>query len=112
MERLLKFVAVSDLYSSSMSCGAEPHSSVIFCTMASHFLSGLPTGCTMEQAEIAPAFTNGVEGWSFSSKMAMIELNGSPVASAPIISSTFCAPYWRRISMAVCTFDTDSMPKR
>lgn len=32
---------------------------------------------------MAPAFTNGVEGWSFSSKMAMMELNGSPVASAP-----------------------------
>ena len=27
---------------------------------------------------MAPAFTNGVEGWSFSSKMAMMELNGSP----------------------------------
>ena len=34
------------------------------------------------------------------------------VASAPIMSNTFCAPYWRRMSMAVCTFDTDSMPKR
>ena len=76
----MKLVAVSDLYSSSMSCGAEPQSSVIFCTMASHFLSELPTGCTMEQAEIAPAFTNGVEGWSFSNKMAMMELNGRPVA--------------------------------
>ena len=80
--------------------------------MAFHFLSELPVGRTMEQADIAPALTNGVEGWSFSNKMAMIELNGRPVASAPIMSNTFCAPYWRRMSMAVCTFDTDSMPKR
>ena len=61
--------------------------------IAFHLASLLPMGCTMLSALMAPAFTNGVEGWSFSSKIAMMELNGSPVASAPIISSTFCAPY-------------------
>ncbi len=45
-------------------------------------------GCTILQAEMAPAFTSGVDGWSFSNKIAMMELKGKPVASAPIISST------------------------
>ena len=44
--------------------------------------------------------------------MAMIELKGSPVASAPIWESTFLALYWFIARMAVGTFDTDSMPKR
>ena len=58
MERLLKLVAVSDLYSSSMSCGAEPHSSVtvsythlvetggrISEEMLMAFVAELPDGC-------------------------------------------------------------------
>ena len=93
MERLLKFVADSDLYNSSISCGALPHSSVILSTMAFHLASLFPTGCTILLAEMAPAFTNGVDGWSFSNKMAMMELNGSPVASA----QSFRAPWGRRI---------------
>ena len=79
-------------------------------TMAFHLPSLSPTGCTIEQALIAPAFTSGVEGWSFSSRIAMIELKGSPVASAPIFVSTSCALYWFIARMAVGTFDTDSMP--
>ena len=59
---------------------------------------------------MAPAFTSGVEGWSFSSRMAMIELKGSPVASAPILPSTSWPPYWFMARIAVGTFDTDSMP--
>ena len=42
----------------------------------------------------------------------MIELKGSPVASAPMRSSTSCAPYCCMASSAVGTFETDSMPKR
>ena len=112
MERLLKFVSDSDLYNSSISWGALPHKSVTFSTMASHFLAESPIGCTILQAEMAPAFTNGVDGWSFSSRIAMIELKGRPVASAPILSNISLAPYWRSARIAVCTLDTDSMPKR
>jgi len=81
-------------------------------TIAFHLASALPVGLIIEQAEIAPALTSGVEGWSFSSRIAMIELKGSPVASAPIWESTFLALYWFIARMAVGTFDTDSMPKR
>ena len=79
-------------------------------TMAFHLPSLSPTGLIIEQAEMAPAFTSGVEGWSFSSRMAMIELKGSPVASAPILPSTSWPPYWFMARIAVGTFDTDSMP--
>jgi len=41
----------------------------------------------------------------------MIELKGSPVASAPIRSRISFAPYWFMARIAVGTFDTDSMPK-
>ena len=40
----------------------------------------------------------------------MIELKGSPVASAPIFASTSSGLYWFIVRMAVGTFDTDSMP--
>ena len=40
----------------------------------------------------------------------MIELKGSPVASAPIFVSTSSGLYWFIVRMAVGTFDTDSMP--
>jgi len=72
--------------------------------IAFHLPSLSPTGCTIEQALIAPAFTSGVEGWSFSSRIAMIELKGSPVASAPIFVSTSCALYWFIARMAVGHF--------
>ena len=49
-------------YNSSISCGALPHRSVTFPTMASHFLAESPIGCTILQAEMAPAFTSGVDG--------------------------------------------------
>ena len=78
--------------------------------MAFHLPSLSPTGLTIEQAEMAPALTSGVEGWSFSSRMAMIELKGSPVASAPILSRISCPLYWFMARIAVGTFDTDSMP--
>ena len=79
--------------------------------MARHLPSASPVGRIIEQAEMAPAFTSGVEGCSFSSSSAMIELKGSPVASAPIRSRISFAPYWFMARIAVGTFDTDSMPK-
>jgi len=42
--RLLKFVADSERYNSSINSGALPESSVIFFTIAAHFSFGLPTG--------------------------------------------------------------------
>ena len=48
--------------------------------------------------------------WSFSSRIAMIELNGSPVASAPIFCRIVSAPYCCIARMAVGTFETDSIP--
>lgn len=57
--------------------------------MASHLARASPIGLTMLHAAIAPALTSGVEGWSFSSRMAIIELKGSPVASAPIHGEQF-----------------------
>ena len=80
-------------------------------TMAFHFPSASPTGLTIEQALMAPALTSGVEGWSFSSRMAMMELKGRPVASAPMRFITFWGPYCSMASSAVGTFETDSMPK-
>ncbi len=41
-----------------------------------------------------------------------MELNGRPVASAPIFSSTPWGECCRMARIAVGTFDTDSMPKR
>ena len=79
--------------------------------IAAHFASASPVGRIIEQAAMAPAFTSGVEGWSRSSRIAMIELKGSPVASAPILCSSCPAPYCSMASSAVGTFDTDSMPK-
>jgi len=64
----------------------------------------------MLHAVMAPALTSGVEGWSFSSRIAMIELNGSPVASAPIFCRIVSAPYCCIARMAVGTFETDSIP--
>ena len=90
MERLLKFVAVSDWYSlvDELWSRAAQLGDVLYDDIP--FLVGITHGCTMEQADIAPALTNGVEGWSFSNKMAMIELNGSPPwhrrQSCPILS--------------------------
>ena len=106
----MKLVAVSDLYNSSITSTCDPASSSIKSMIDFHLPSLSPTGFTIEQALIAPAFTSGVEGWSFSSRIAMIELKGSPVASAPILSSISCALYWFMASIAVGTFDTDSMP--
>ena len=65
----------------------------------------------MEQAAMAPALTSGVVGWSFSRRMENTELNGSPVASAPIFSSTISGDHCFIASMAVATLETDSMPK-
>ena len=78
--------------------------------MAFHLASESPFGSIIEQAEIAPALTSGVEGWSFSSSMAKIELNGSPVASAPMSLRIPAGVCWIIARMAVGTFDTDSMP--
>ena len=94
-----------------MTSGFVPVSSVMLSTMAFHFPSASPTGSTSEHAAMAPAFTSGDEGRSFSSSSAMIELNGRPVASAPTLSSTSSAPYSRMARIAVGTFDTDSIPK-
>ena len=86
MERLSKFVADSEWYNSSMSTGSLPRSAAMLSKMAFHFPSASPWGSTSEQAAMAPAFTSGVEGRSFSSRIAKMELNGSPVASAPMSS--------------------------
>ena len=80
--------------------------------IACHLPSLSPVGRIIEQALMAPALTSGVEGWSFSSRMAITELNGNPVASAPIFSSTSLPLYWFMARTAVGTFETDSMPKR
>ena len=111
IDLLLKLVAVSDWYSSSSSFGVLPDNWVILFTIASHFAFEFPIGFTMLHAAIAPALTNGVDGWSFSSRMAKMELNGIPVASAPILFKSSSAPHWFITNVAVCTFDTDSIPK-
>ena len=93
---LLKLVALSLSYSCSINTGAEPHNSVMLSTMAFHLPAESPAGKTIEQADMAPALTKGVEGWSFSNNMANIELNGNPVASAPILFNNTSGPCCHR----------------
>ncbi len=111
IDLLLKLLSLSDLYSSPMSFISEPVSDLKNDVIALHFASESPLGSTIEQAHIAPAFTSGVDGCSFSSRIAIMELNGSPVASAPIFCSISSALYWFITRIAVATFDIDSIPK-
>ena len=70
--RSVEFVDHFDLRAAVRSATNEPR-------WPATWPSASPVGRIIEQAEIAPAFTSGVEGWSFSSSSAMIELKGSPV---------------------------------
>lgn len=86
MERLSKFVADSEWYNSSMSCRLASQKRGHVVEDGLPFPVGIAVGLNKRAGAMAPAFTSGVEGRSFSSRIAKMELNGSPVASAPMSS--------------------------
>ena len=70
MERLLKFVADSDRYSSSISCGVLPHSSVIF------VYDGFPLGIAVSYGLHHTVGRDGAGVYQWGGRMVVFQQDG------------------------------------